>query len=111
MQRSHDRCNGEGMGEEVANSHMTVGGGGGGGGGGKGPVGLPLWARRALYSKPARPVILGPFDPPSGPVRRAQYKARRLAAGLKKKLIFGPARPVDCQQAYRPGPNRAACLT
>ena len=27
VQRSHDRCNGEGMGEEVANSHMTVGGG------------------------------------------------------------------------------------
>ena len=98
MQRSHARCNGEGMGEEEANSHMTVGGGGGGGGGagrgaGRGPTGLPLWAHQALYSKPARPVILGPFDPPSGLVRPAQYKVRGLAAGLKKiKFRPGPAR-------------------
>ena len=67
------------MGGEVANGHMTVGGGGGGGGGG---AGLPLWARRALYSEPARPVgpaILGPsgLSPlgssgqPSRPVRPA----------------------------------------
>ena len=78
VQRSHDRCKGEGMGGEVANGHMTVGGRGGG----RGPVGLPLWARRALYSEPARPVglaIFGPFgpsplglfSPPSGLVRPA----------------------------------------
>ena len=54
VQRSHDRCNGEGMGDEIANSHMTVGGGGGGGGvfagggAGRGPASLLLWARRAL---------------------------------------------------------------
>ena len=59
MQRSHDRCNGEGMGEEVANSHMTVGGGGGGGGAGGGPAG----ARQACYSGPVGPSTLSQLGP------------------------------------------------
>ena len=49
VQRSHDHCNGEGMGEEVANSHMTVGGGGGGGG--------PARARLACHSGPVGPLL------------------------------------------------------
>ena len=65
-------------------------GGGGGGGGGRpatlGPLGSPLWARRARHSGPVRPVT-------SGLVRPIQYKARGLVAGLKK--IKFRARPVD----------------
>ena len=68
-----------------------------------GSAGPPLWARRALHSEPIRPVILGlfspsslgPSGPSSGPVKPVQHKARGLATGLKKKLKFSPARPVD----------------
>ena len=77
--------------KKVCNGHVTVARGGGGGVG-RGPTGPPLCARRARHSRPVRSVILGsfdslsldPFGPPSGPVRPAQYKARGLAAGLKK---------------------------
>ena len=116
--------------------HWGKGGRGGGeeeergGGGGRGlergeeereggPAGPPLWACRALHSGPNRLIILGSSGPSSlgssgpssGPVRPAQHKASGLATSLKKNLKFGPAWPVDCQWAYRPGPNRAAGLT
>ena len=66
-----------------------------------GPAGPPLWARRARHSGQVRPVILGPSspsslgpsDPSSEPVKPAQYKARGLAAGLKKNK-------------FRPDPTR-----
>ena len=103
MQRSCDCCKGDGRGGDgrgVANGHMTVGGrgrrgrgqgggrGGKGGGSGRGPTG----ARQARHFGPVRPVILGTSGPSSlglsgsssGSVRPAQYKARGLAAGLKK---------------------------
>ena len=90
------------MGGEVANGHMTVGGKGEGEGRGRGRVGGARQWRvgRALHSGSTRLVILGPSGPPlwahrayhSGPirpitpraVRPTQYKARGLAAGLKK---------------------------
>ena len=83
MQRSCDRCKGEGRG--IANGRMTIGGGGGGGekegrGPGRpatlgpharhfrlvgpstlGPPGPSLWALRASHSRPV--------GPPPGPVK------------------------------------------
>ena len=102
VQRSCDRCKGEG-GEGVANGHMTVGGQGGRGRGrgeeergpGRpatlGPSGPPLWTRRPRHSGPIGPSILGSSSPPPGPVRPVQYKARRLVVGRGPNLI-GPAR-------------------
>ena len=66
MQRSCDRCKGEGRGGEgVANGHMTVGeqGGGGAGWGGEGGE-EERGARRARHSLPVEPATLGPSGPP-----------------------------------------------
>ena len=84
---------GERGGKEGGEERGGKGGWGWGGGGGEGACGGPG------------------KGPAGGPVEPAQHKARGLATGLKKKLKFGPTRPVDCQRAYRPGPNRAAGLT
>ena len=79
VQRSHDRCKGEGRGREVANGHMTVGEGGGGGGEGLGKPatlgqpGLSFWAHSARHPWAhsarhpwVRPAChLSPSDPPS----------------------------------------------
>ena len=112
MQRSHDRCKGRG-GEPTVIRPLGGGGGGGGGEGlrkGRGGTcgeeegwpampttlgssGPSLWARRARHSGlvgPVKPATLGPSGLPPGPVRPAQYKARGLAAGLKKKKKFWP---------------------
>ena len=112
MQRSCDRCKGdgrEGDGRGVANGHMTVGGRGrGGGAGGRGrrgrggreeereggPAGPPLWARQARHSGSIRPVIPGPVRPrhlgPSGP---PSIKPVGWPRALKKiKFRPGPAR-------------------
>ena len=67
--------------------------------------GPSLWANQARHpwARPAR--HLGPSGPPS-------IKPLGWPRALKKiKIRPGPARPVDCQQPYRPGPNRAAGLT
>ena len=108
VQRSHDRCKGEGEGGEVANGHMTVGAGGGRRRGGKGPVSPPLWARWALHSGPARPTILGPLGSPFW-VHPACHPWASPARHL------GPSglpniKPVGWSQAlkkikFRPGPT------
>ena len=127
-QRSYDRWGVGGAGWEGRGGNGGRNGGGGGGGGRKGgpgrsttlgPSGPPLWARQASHSGPIGPVILslfgpsslGPFGPPSGPVRPVQYKVRGLVAGLKKIKFPARSGPLTGQRAYRPGPNRATGLT
>ena len=81
VQRSCDRCKGEGRGGSSQRSYDRWGAGG---------------ARQARHSEPVRPV---------------QYKARGLIASLKKIKFSARPGPLTGQRAYRPGPNRAAGLT
>ena len=140
-QRSYDRWGkGQGQGELGRGRRGRGGGGGGGGWGGgeerEGGGGLGKGkggeeeregARQARHFGPVGPFTLGQSGPsfwahpashpwarparhlcPSDPL---SIKPVGWPRALKKKLNSGPARPVDCQRAYRPGPNRAVGLT
>ena len=88
VQRSHDRCKGEGSSQR---SYDRWGGGGGGERRKGGPGKPTTLGSSALHSEPATLGPSGPFGPSLGPVRPAKYKAHGLAAGLKKiKFRFDP---------------------